>query len=181
MVLLKIRKARTSAHRVEYYDIPPAAATPAGFVVLLRRRTDASGQGDLTWKLRGDHALPDWTCALPDARQSKAELDVAFAGQDTVDRAYSYSCTSDRSLDPPPGIAATVKPCEADVRRWEKSGLKIEEWRFSGNRMVIDVSRNGANDAAAAETFRRQVAAPLLAAGIVPSAQSKTELGSRCE
>jgi hypothetical protein len=67
------------------------------------------------------------------------------------------------------------------VRRWEKAGLKVEEWRFAGERLIIEVSRGGLNDRDAAGAFLAQVAAPLLAAGIVPSVESKTELGSRCE
>ncbi len=181
IVLLDMKRPQVSAYRVEYYDVPATTATPAGFSVSLRRRTAASGRGDLTWKLRGDHALRDWACPLKDARQSKAEVDVAFAAREAVDRAYSYSCTSARSLDPQPGIAASVRPCVADVRRWEKAGLKVEEWRFAGERRVIEVSRGGSNDADAVAAFRAQVVAPLINAGIVPSVESKTELGSRCE
>ena len=133
MALLKMKKSRTSAFRVEYFDVPATAATPAGFSVLLRRRTTAPGQGDLTWKLRGDHALQDWACPLKNAGQSKAELDVAFAGKEVVDRAYSYSCTSAKSLDPRPGIAATVRPCIADVRRWRRPASKSKSGASRGN------------------------------------------------
>ncbi len=68
----------------------------------------------------------------------------------------------------------------ANVRRWEKAGLKVEEWRLADDRLVIEVSRGGATTRRR-EAFRRKVAAPLMAAGIVPSSSSKTELGSRCE
>jgi len=57
----------------------------------------------------------------------------------------------------------------------------VEEWRLPGDRLMIEVSGTGANTAEAEEQFRKRVVAPLLAAGIRPSGDSKTELGSRCE
>jgi hypothetical protein len=64
--------------------------------------------------------------------------------------------------------------------RQDAGKLRIEEWRLPGNVTIIDVSLSGKNVPGAMELFRKRIAEPLLAAGIVPSADSKSELGGRC-
>jgi hypothetical protein len=181
LLVLGGRARRTSLFDVSYYDVPSAPTAPPGFATILRRRVDGAGASDLTWKLRGDRALAAWTCPFENSLQSKVEVDVAFSGADTVTRTYSYSCASASPETAASSLAASLKACTAAVKRWEAGRLKIEEWRLPGDVLMIEVSGNGANTRVAMEHFRKRVAAPLFAAGIVPSTQSKTELGSRCQ
>jgi hypothetical protein len=175
------RARRTSLFNISYYDVPSAATAPPGFATILRRHVDGAGASDLTWKLRGDHALPAWTCPFEHPRQSKVEVDVTFSGVDNVTRLYSYSCTSASPETAASRLGASLKACTAAVKRWESGRLKVEEWRLPGNVLIIEVSGKGANTGAATKQFRERVAAPLFAAGIAPSTLSKTELGSRCQ
>ena len=181
LAALNIRVKGTQSFRVTYYDFPSSAKSPQGFSTILRRRIDADGSMELTWKLRGAHALAEWTCPLESPRHAKAEVDVAFTGSNTVDRMYSYSCSSGSPESAASKLAAIPKACTATVARWEAGPLKVEEWRLARDILIIEVSGNGANTPKGIERFRRRVLAPLLAAGIVPSVLSKTELGSHCE
>mgnify|MGYP000222725962 CR=1 FL=1 len=58
-----------------------------GWIDAVRRRIDDAGRSELTFKLRGDHALGEWSCPLRNARQTKAEVDVTFgAAEPALDR-----------------------------------------------------------------------------------------------
>ena len=102
-------------------------------------------------------------------------------GGDNIAYSYSYSCTSDGPDLAASELSATIKACTSEVRRQDAGKLKLEEWRLPGNVVIIDVSISGKNVPGAMEGFRKRIAEPLLAAGIVPSADSKSELGSRCQ
>jgi hypothetical protein len=181
LAILNMRAKGTQGFKVNYYDFPSKAKAPPGFSTILRRRVDDAGVTNLTWKLRGDRALAEWACPLENSRRAKAEVDVTFRGADIVDRMYSYSCTSASPERAASLLAAIPMACTAAVTRWETGQLKVEEWRLARDVLIIEVSGNGANTSEGIERFGRRVVAPLLAAGIVPSAQSKTELGSHCE
>jgi hypothetical protein len=181
LAALGIRVPRASTFHVDYFDLPANTSVPAGFAAILRRRVDASGNAELTWKLRGDRALPAWTCPLRNASKSKAEVDITLGAGDAVSRSLSYSCTSEDAEAAAAELSATRKACTAVVKRWARAGLKVEEWQLPGNVRLIEVSREGADTPADVDAFRLKVATPLLVAGIVPSASSKTEFGSRCE
>ena len=180
MAILQTRATRPRQFKVDYYDIPPDSAAPPGFATILRRRVEDGGQAELTWKLRGDHALADWTCPWRKFRGTKAQVDVTFGGADTLTRNYSYSCTSDSPELAASELSATIKACTAVVSRRDAGSLRVEEWRIPGDVVIIEVSGSGENSPGAMEQFRKRVALPLLAAGIVPLQDSKTELGSRC-
>jgi len=180
MAILKTRATRPRQFNVDYYDLPSTMTAPPGFSMILRRRVEDGRRTELTWKLRGDHAAADWACPLRNPRQSKAEIDVAFGGADAVTRAYSYSCMSDDADLAASELSATIRPCTAAVTRRDAGSLKIEEWRLPGNVLIIDVSLGGKDTPGALDQFRTRIAEPLLAAGIVPLADSKSELGSRC-
>ncbi len=128
LAVLKARTRRASTFKVDYYDLPSTTTTAPGFSAILRRRIDHAGHANLTWKLRGNHALAGWTCPLRNSGKTK-----------------------------------------------------VEEWQLPGNVLMIEVSGSDTNTRDAMERFRTRVAVPLLAAGIVPSVNSKTELGSRCQ
>jgi hypothetical protein len=160
--------------------LPPAPTAPAGFSTILRTRIDAGGHATATWKLRGDRALAEWACPLRDVRQVKAEVDVAFGSADAVARRYSYSCTSDNPDLAASSLAARANGCPSTVTRKDTGRVRVEEWRLPGGALLLDVSSVGTDTPDALEQFRRQVAVPLLAAGIRPAQDSKTEQGSRC-
>ena len=179
LAILDMRARQPVHFKVDYYDLPSTTAAPQGFTTILRRRIDDAGRSELTFKLRGDHALGEWTCPLRNARQTKAEVDVTLGGAAGGARTYSYSCTS-ADTEPVSDLNAKPTTCTADVTRWEQGRLRVEEWRIPRDVLFIEVSGSGTNTPDAQERFRQRVAAPLLAVGIVPSASSKTELGSRC-
>ena len=180
LAVLDARARRTSDFSVDYVVLPPTAEFPPGFVAILRRRNDATGRSSLTWKLRGDHALAQWNCPLSDFRQAKAEVDVAFGAAGSVTRRFSYSCTTDTTNSAASRLFADRKPCTSSVRRWDAGRVRVENWRLPGGYLMLEVSGSGADTPNAMEQFRKRVVAPLLAAGVVPMADSKTELGSRC-
>ena len=179
--VLKSRATRERQFKVDYYDLPPDLAAPPGYSMILRRRSEGSAAAELTWKLRGDIALADWTCPLRNAKESKAEVDVAFLGADALARSYSYSCTSDGPEAAAAELSATLKACTATVTRRVAGPLKLEEWHLPGDVVIIDVSMSGANNPGALGLFRTRIAQPLFAAGVVPLSESKTELGGRCK
>jgi hypothetical protein len=179
--ILKTRATRPRQFKVDYYDLPPTPTTPPGFSVILRRRVDNGGPAELTWKLRGDHALADWACPLRNSKEAKDEVDVTFRSMDNVTRSFAYSCTSDAPDLAASELSATIRACTSEVVRQDAGKLTIEEWRLPGNVTVIDVSLSGKNVPGAMELFRKRIAEPLLAAGIVPSADSKSELGGSCQ
>jgi hypothetical protein len=181
LLLLKTHATRPRRFKVDYYDLPPSPTTPAGFSVILRRRVEDAGAAELTWKLRGDHALSNWACPLRNSREAKDEVDVAFRGGNDVARSFSYSCTSDGPDQAASELSATIRACTSEVVRQDAGKLSIEEWRLPGNVTIMDVSLSSKNVPGAMELFRKRIAQPLLAAGVLPSADSKSELGSRCQ
>ena len=180
LLILKTHATRARQFKVDYYDVPSTTTAPPGFSVILRRRTEDAALAEFTWKLRGDHALADWTCPLRNSKGAKDEVDVAFRGGGNITRSFSYSCTTEEPDLAASGLSATLRPCTSEVRRQDAGKLKIEEWRLPGNVVVIDVSLSSKNTPGGMELFRKRIAEPLLAAGIVPSVDSKSELGSRC-
>jgi len=180
LAILETHATRVRRFKVDYYDLPSTMTAPPGLSAILRRRVDDGGLPELTWKLRGDRALAGWTCPLKNSRDEKSEVDVTFRGEDNITRAFSYSCTGVGTDVAAAELSATLKACTSEVLRQDAGKLKIEEWRLPGNVVVIDVSLSGKNVPGAMEVFRTRIARPLLAAGIVPLPDSKSELGSRC-
>jgi len=178
--LLGLRARHAETFSVDYYDLPPAASTEPGFATILRRRVDAAGNATATWKLRGDRALPHWVCPLRDAREAKAEVDVGFGSDDAVTRRYSYSCTSDDPESASALLSARANGCPAAVTRMDAGHVRVEEWRLSGGAVLLEVSSGADDTPAALARFRRQVVVPLLAAGIRPAQESKTDQVGRC-
>jgi len=188
LALLGLRAKHSARFSVDYYDLPPSPTVPPGFATILRRRIDAAGQATVTWKLRGDKVLSRWVCPLRDARDAKAEVDVGFGfgfgfgfgSADTVTRRYSYSCTSDDLEAALALLSARANGCPAAVTRKDAGSVRVEEWRLPGGEVLLEVSGSGTDTSAALERFRSQVVVPLLAAGIRPAPESKTDQVSRC-
>jgi hypothetical protein len=179
LAVLKQRARRANSFEVEYYDLAVSSPAP-GFATILRRRVDDAGRTEWTWKLRGDHALAEWSCPLRNVRQTKSEVDVTIGGERSTTRAYSYSCESKDAEFATPGASPKPRNCASSVRRWQTERLKVEEWRLPGNVLMIEVSGADTDTPEALERFRNRVADPLLAAGIRPSIGSKT-VQSACE
>ena len=179
LALLGLRAKHSARFSVDYYDLPAATATP-GFATILRQRIDATGHATVTWELRGDQPLSRWVCPLGDARDAKAEVDVEFDGVDTVSRRYSYSCMSDDLEAASALLSARANGCPAAVTRKDAGRVRVEEWRLPGGALLLEVSGSGADTSAALTRFRLQVVVPLLAAGIRPAQESKTDRVSRC-
>jgi hypothetical protein len=70
--------------------------------------------------------------------------------------------------------------CTSQVRRTEAGDFKVERWRMPNGQTTLEVSWDGRDDPADFERFEKQVVAPLIARGIRPIDQSKTEMGSHC-
>ena len=180
LAVLKSRATRVHQFRNDYYDLPPAISAPQGFSTILRRRGEDGVGAELTWKLRGDHALAEWACPLREAKPGKAQVDVTFSGVDATTRAFSYSCTSKAPDEEASALAAKIRSCPATVLRRDAGNLKLEEWHLPGDVLVIEASMTSEDKPGPMDVFRANVVAPLLAAGVVPLKESKTELGSRC-
>jgi len=180
LAVLKSRATRVRQFRNDYYDLPPATSAPPGFSTILRRHSEDGAETELTWKLRGDRALAEWTCPLREAKSGKAQVDVTISGVDTTTRAFSYSCTSKVPDEEAFALSAKIRSCPATVLRRDAGNVKLEEWHLPGDVLVIDVSMTSEDKPGPMEFFRANVVAPLLAAGVVPLKESKTELGSRC-
>jgi hypothetical protein len=179
LALLGLRAKHSARFSVDYYDLPTATPTP-GFATILRQRVDATGHAAVTWKLRGDQPLSRWVCPLRDARDAKAEVDVEFDGMDAITRRYSYSCTSDDLEAASALLSARANGCPAAVTRKDAGRVRVEEWRLPGGAALLEVSGSATDTAAALARFRLQVVVPLLAAGIRPAQESKTDRVSRC-
>jgi hypothetical protein len=63
----------------------------------------------------------------------------------------------------------------------EHTMAKIEAWHLPGGSVTLEVSRKGSDADLDLKAFQKEIAGPLLAAGIKPSDRSKTELGSACQ
>jgi len=181
LAIMRSRATRDRTFKVDYYDLPPALAAPPGYSVILRMRIEEGGAAELTWKLRGDAVLAEWMCPLRNAKESKAEVDVTLQGLDALARSFSYSCTSDGPDAAAAELSATLKACTATMTRKVAGPLKLEEWRFPGDVVIIDVSLSSLNNPDALELFRNRIAKPLLAAGVVPLSESKSDLGGHCK
>lgn len=173
-------------YEVHYYDIDAPADTPPGFDAILRQRHGAH-RSELTFKLRGDGALParptlkHWHCPLPGAQHRKDEADVAFLAADRTSRTYSRSCSLQAArLEVPAALRARPASCSSAIARLHAGALKVEEWRLGDGGLLLEVSRIADDDAGAAADFRRQVVEPLLALGVKPVQRSKSMIGADC-
>jgi hypothetical protein len=180
LAVLGLAAKRSTQFAVDYFDLPPPTTVPAGFVPILRRSVDGAGRAELTWKVRGDHALMAWPCELVNGHP-KSEMDITFTDSATTARSYSYSCTQTFNPASLKALSAKIKPCPARVVRLEKDRIKMEEWHLSNNVLIVEASSNGANTPEVLAQFRGRVVAPLLAAGVHPASDSKTELAGVCE
>jgi len=175
-----------AAYSIRYFAAK-AAPNAASAVPILRERQGR--KTDVTWKYRstaGWADLPDgdW-CPLVGRTKQKDELDVTLLEGGATRQVYSRSCTAKTGLGTalPAALVGAQRGCTATMTRREAAdeGITIEAWKLPGEEAVIlEVSRKGADSAAALAAFRDDVADKLIAAGVRPIDRSKTELGTEC-
>jgi hypothetical protein len=179
---LKLNAKDPDQYEIQYFDFIPPGSAPDGFDPILRRR-QSGNKHELTFKYRGDQALPSLTCPISDKPdEEKREVDVSVLADGEVKRSYSYSCTLKSKkgpVQPPQELEAQAKNCTNQMTRYKAGDLKIEEWRLPGGETLIEVSHNGSDIEKDLESFQK-IVDKLLKAGAKPSDRSKTELGSNC-
>ncbi|MGM9488220.1 hypothetical protein [Ideonella sp. YS5] len=176
-------------YEIQYFDVASPVDAPPGFAPIARKRSKGE-KTELTYKLRGPTVLPmspslaEWPCPLPSAAERKEEADISFISRHQSKAVYSRSCTAKSSIDGstfPVPMSATPKGCSSTMRRLKAEGVKIEEWHLSNGAKLIEISQSGRDTHADREAFRDRFVDPLLAKGITPLDQSKSEMGSTCD
>jgi hypothetical protein len=188
---LQLEGGRQKAYQVRYFAVrqPRGAAEGRDAVAIVRQRTSGH-ESESMYKLRSTLAfgpgdpLAGWRCPFPASAKarSKRSVDIGWFAEGQARRAYSLSCVASGAVDAtvPAGLQARPLACSSRVRRVEVADIKIEQWRMPGAGTILDVSWNGADTAADLERFAARIVRPLVAKGIRPREESKTEMGSGC-
>jgi hypothetical protein len=179
LAFLGARDVAPDSYEIQYYDLPTPEGAPPGAAVILRRRTAADGSSEVRLKYRSSSPLGSWACPDP-SFQAKAQVDVGF-GPDAPSRVDSYSCDVS-APQPPESLRAVPKKCVSHMTRHDATrtvGYKVELWALPDGSTRLEVSRTAANSVDELARFTHLVEM-LVARGVRPAAESKTELGSRC-
>ena len=169
----------SARYEVRFYDLPAPHGAPAGATVILRRRAASDGSTEIRLKYRTSSPLGAWACPNP-SFQAKVQVDVAF-GADAPSRVDSYSCVLAAS-EPPADLHAVPKKCVSRMVRYDATptvGYKVEAWTLPDGSQRLEISRTTRNSADELARFAHLVEG-LVARGVRPLEESKTELGSRC-
>lgn len=188
---LKLQPGKSKKYIVRYFKVDQPTAVPPGYKVLGRERGEPGEKPDATYKVRGPEPIPAellaWKCPLTGPSESKTEVDVGIVGVSKLRRAYSVSCTVDKTaLQPvlPAGYLAMAKGCSSLVERTKAQSqeveLKVEQWSLPKGGVVIEVSMEGSDSDADLRRFRTHVTKRLMDVRAVPMEGSKSELGSEC-
>jgi hypothetical protein len=81
-----------------------------------------------------------------------------FKAADTLARSFFLQLHERRPEAAAAELSATLKACTATVTRKVAGPLKLEEWRFPGDVVIIDVSLSSSEQSAALELFRNRIA-----------------------
>lgn len=185
--LLRLPPGKRKQFEVRYFTAAQPADLPPGASVIVRERGNG-GKTESMYKLRsaaplpGNAVSPAMRCAFPASTDRKSEVDVGWTAEGAPKKSYSYSCSVDGLVRTvmPPGFDARPTGCGSKVMRREAKGIKIERWTLPDGTLALEVSWNGEDSPQDLERFTARVVRPLLAHGVKPLQQSKTELGSRC-
>ena len=185
---LRLKIGKPQHFEVQYFDFTPPADVPAGFDPILRKRIK-DGEAELTFKLRGDAALPahptlkQWACPLGATHDRKDEVDITLLGAGHALTAHSRSCSiesHDPALPPPAALQARPKGCGSTMTRLSAGKLKVEQWQLADGTVLIEASRPGKHTTASRQAFEREVLKPLLALKVQPLQRSKSAIGGEC-
>jgi hypothetical protein len=166
-------------YEIQFYDVPAPKDAPRDAAVILRRRTSEDGSTEIRLKYRTSFPLSSWTCPDP-SYQAKAQVDVGF-GADAPSRVNSYSCVLSATR-PPEDLSAVPKRCISQMVRYDATrtvGYKVEVWTLPDGSTRLEISRTAANSVDELARFAHLVET-LVARGVRPLSESKTELGGRC-
>jgi len=185
--LLRLPAGKHKNFEVRYFSTAQPSDLPPGASVIVRERSSGS-RTESMYKLRSAAPLQvnevgtALRCAFPSATKRKSEVDVGWTAEGALKKNYSYSCTADGlvSTVAPPGFETRPTGCSSKVLRMETKDVKIERWSLPGGALALEVSSNGEDTPKDLDRFTSRVAQPLLARGVKPLQESKTELGSRC-
>lgn len=187
-------KIKSGSYKVQYYLMNPAPAVAPGLKPILRTRAQAESDDEryqLTYKIRGDSAFAQvpGLCPIkdPDPDGSKFEVDGSVISLTGMKLAYSFSCTkSDKTIpvEPGPDLNAAALPCNAEMKRasYKTAGVrtKIELWEMPGEKLMLEVSREGTTSDGSRDAFLKEIAKPLIDVGVKPVSEGKTSAASKC-
>jgi hypothetical protein len=185
---LRLKAGKPRQFEVQYFEFAPPADVPSGFEPILRKRV-SDGEVELSFKLRGDKALPAqpslkrWACPLGSTRDRKDEADVTWIGPGRTLTAYSRSCnveSRDLGLLPPHALQARPKGCGSTMTRLVSGKLKLEQWQLADGTTLLEASRPGQHTEASMRAFEHEVLKPLLALKVQPLQRSKSAIGGEC-
>ena len=185
--LLGLPAGRQKQFEVRYFTVAQPSGLPPGASIIVRERS-SGGETESMYKLRSEAPLQGSAvtaalrCGFPTARERKSEIDVGWSAEGGPRRNYSNSCTADGLVGTmkPPDLEAQPTGCSSKVLRQEAKGVKIERWTLPDGTVALEVSWNGKNRPKDLDRFTDRIVRPLLAHGVKPLRESKTELGSRC-
>lgn len=184
---LHLPEGKRKNFEVRYFSIKQPTDAPAGASAIARERL-SGGEMESMYKLRSPAAFPsrgpqaDWRCPFQVDAKRKNEVDVGWSADGVWKKNYSRSCEADGHIAEllPARFMAKPLDCTSSMLRMSSGQLKIEHWSLSGGRQAFEVSANGKDSDAEREAFARRVVHPLIARGVKPLQQSKTQLGSSC-
>jgi hypothetical protein len=188
---LQLDGGKLKAYEVRYFAVrQPLGDTGRQDAIAIVRQRKSSHESESMYKLRSTQAfgpgdpLAGWRCPLASSAnaRSKSTVDIGWLAEGQARRTYSLSCEAHGAVDAilPAKMQARPLDCSSRVRRVEVKDIKIEQWRMPDAETILDVSWNGEDTAADLEKFAARIVRPLVARGIRPHEQSKTELGSGC-
>jgi hypothetical protein len=188
---LGLEGGKPKSYEVRYFALSqPAGAGEGQSAVAIVRQRSFKKASESMYKLRstlpfgpGD-PLAGWRCPFPASARarSKSTVDIGWVAEGQARRTYSLSCEARGTVDAilPAELQARPLACSSRVRRTEVADIKIEQWRMPDAGTILDVSWNGQDTPADLERFAARIVRPLVAKGIRPREESKTEMGSGC-
>src|SRR5437868_7508977 len=184
---LQLPDGKRKTFVVRYFAMKQPSGAPEGASAIARERL-SDGRLESMYKLRSPVAFPargpqaDWRCPFKVEAKRQNEVDVGWSAEGVPKRNYSRSCEVGGHMADllPARFMAQPLDCASSMLRMTSEHIKIERWSLPGGTQPFEVSANGHDTEADLEAFADRVVRPLLARGVKPLTQSKTQLGSSC-
>lgn len=184
---LRLPNGKRKTFEVRYFAVKQPSGAPEGASAIARERL-SEGRMESMYKLRSPVAFPargpqaDWRCPFKVEAKRQNEVDVGWSVKGVPKKNYSRSCEAGGHIADllPARFMAQPLDCTSSMLRLTSERIKIERWSLPGGRQAFEVSTNGRDTDADLEAFAARVVRPLLAHGVRPLTQSKTQLGSSC-